>query len=121
MTCRSSRRFSTRCSCRRFVDSRRRRAHAYRRLGLDFAEEIAPECRTLIPSDLGAHNALRGADGSLYFLDFEYFGWDDPVTSIANFIMHPGMQLLGAAKGELSAGPAAPFPQERRSRCACRR
>jgi thiamine kinase-like enzyme len=36
---------------------------------------------------------LRGADGKLYFLDFEYFGWDDPVTSIANFVMHPGMQL----------------------------
>lgn len=66
---------------------------AYRRLGLDFAAEIPPQCRTLIPSDLGAHNALRGSDGSLYFLDFEYFGWDDPVTSIANFIMHPGMRL----------------------------
>jgi hypothetical protein len=66
---------------------------AYRRLGLDFTAEIAPECRTLIPSDLGAHNALRGADGRLCFLDFEYFGWDDPVTSIANFVMHPGMRL----------------------------
>jgi len=29
----------------------------------------------LIPSDLGAHNALRGTDGRLCFLDFEYFGW----------------------------------------------
>jgi hypothetical protein len=69
-------------------------AHAaYARLGLEFAEDIAPSFRTLIPSDMGAHNALRGADGHLYFLDFEYFGWDDPLTSIANFIMHPGMQL----------------------------
>jgi hypothetical protein len=66
---------------------------AYRRLGLDFSQEIAADLRTLIPSDLGAHNALRGRDGRLYFLDFEYFGWDDPVTSVANFIMHPGMQL----------------------------
>ena len=66
---------------------------AYRRLGLDFAEDIAPRFRTLIPSDLGAHNALRGADGRLFFLDFEYFGWDDPLTSIANFVMHPGMRL----------------------------
>jgi hypothetical protein len=77
-------------SLRRFEAEAR---DAYRRLGLDFTAEIAPECRTLIPSDLGAHNALRGADGKLYFLDFEYFGWDDPVTSIANFVMHPGMQL----------------------------
>jgi len=71
---------------------------AYRRLGLDFTAEIAPECRTLIPSDLGAHNALRGTDGRLYFLDFEYFGWDDPVTSIANFVMHPGMRLSESQK-----------------------
>jgi hypothetical protein len=70
----------------------------YGRLGLDFAAEIAPEFRTLIPSDMGAHNALRGADGKLYFLDFEYFGWDDPLTSIANFVMHPGMRLTDRQK-----------------------
>jgi hypothetical protein len=66
---------------------------AGRRHGLDFAQDIAPEARTVIPSDLGAHNALRCPDGRLAFLDFEYFGWDDPVTSIANFVMHPGMSL----------------------------
>ena len=66
---------------------------AYRRLGFDFAQDLAPQFRTLIPSDMGAHNALRAADGRLHFLDFEYFGWDDPLTSIANFIMHPGMRL----------------------------
>lgn len=74
-------------------------AHAtYRRLGLDFAEDIAPQFRTVIPSDLGAHNALRGRDGRLSFLDFEYFGWDDPLTSIANFVMHPGMHLEDGQK-----------------------
>jgi Ser/Thr protein kinase RdoA (MazF antagonist) len=66
---------------------------AGRRHGLDFAQDLAPEARTVIPSDLGAHNALRCPDGRLAFLDFEYFGWDDPVTSIANFVMHPGMSL----------------------------
>ena len=66
---------------------------AYRRLGFDLSEDLAPQFRTLIPSDMGAHNALRAADGRLHFLDFEYFGWDDPLTSIANFIMHPGMRL----------------------------
>lgn len=73
-----------------FTTSARR---AYDRLGLDFDRDIAGELRTLIPSDLGAHNALRGEDGGLWFLDFEYFGWDDPVTGIANFVLHPGMQL----------------------------
>jgi hypothetical protein len=66
---------------------------AYARLGFAFADDIEPPFRTLIPSDMGAHNALRGADGHLWFLDFEYFGWDDPLTSVANFVMHPGMQL----------------------------
>jgi hypothetical protein len=74
----------------RFVERAR---EVYRRLGLDFTQDIAPECRTLIPSDMGAHNALRATDGKLCFLDFEYFGWDDPLTSIANFVMHPGMRL----------------------------
>ena len=66
---------------------------SYRRLGLDLARDLGAEFQTLIPSDMGAHNALRGADGQLRFLDFEYFGWDDPLTSVANFIMHPGMTL----------------------------
>jgi len=71
---------------------------AYRRLGFDFSQDIAPQFRTLIPSDMGAHNALRADDGRLYFLDFEYFGWDDPLTSIANFVMHPGMRLSDRQK-----------------------
>ncbi len=72
---------------------------AYRRLGLDFSQDLPPQFRTLIPSDMGAHNALRAADGRLHFLDFEYFGWDDPLTSIANFVMHPGMRLSERQKG----------------------
>jgi hypothetical protein len=66
---------------------------AYRRLGFDLGQDLALPFRTLIPSDMGAHNALRAPDGRLRFLDFEYFGWDDPLTSIANFVMHPGMRL----------------------------
>lgn len=82
-------------SLHRFADAARA---TYRGLGLDFADDIAPQFRTVIPSDLGAHNALRGRDGKLSFLDFEYFGWDDPLTSIANFIMHPGMRLEDSQK-----------------------
>src|SRR5262249_52201854 len=57
-------------SLRRFEEAARA---AYLLLGLEFARDVAPPFRTLIPSDLGAHNALRGADRHLYFLDFEYF------------------------------------------------
>jgi hypothetical protein len=54
---------------------------------------LPKEHRTLSPSDFGFHNALRRPDGSLVFLDFEYFGWDDPVKLVADFQQHPGMTL----------------------------
>ncbi len=47
----------------------------------------------LSPSDFGFHNALRKRNGSLVFLDFEYFGWDDPVKLMCDFAFHPGMEL----------------------------
>ena len=70
-----------------------RARHIYEELGLDFAADRPLASQTLIASDFGAHNALRGADGKLTFLDFEYFGWDDPLASIGNFVLHPGMEL----------------------------
>ena len=54
--------------------------------------------RTLSPSDCGFHNAVRLADRSLVFLDFEYFGWDDPAKLIIDFVLHPGMTLTNALK-----------------------
>ena len=45
------------------------------------------------PSDFGFHNALRKIDGSLVWLDFEYFGWDDPAKLICDFLFHPGFNL----------------------------
>src|ERR1700680_1391707 len=44
--------------------------------GLAFDAELPQEWRSLVPSDFGFHNSLRRPDGSLAFLDFEYFGWD---------------------------------------------
>jgi hypothetical protein len=86
---------------------------AYTRMGIDFAEDIQPPFRTLIPSDMGAHNALRGADRQLYFLDFEYFGWDDPLTSIANFVMHPGMQLAAQQRDRYRRALLAHFQRHK--------
>jgi hypothetical protein len=65
----------------------------YRDIGADFETDRPLADQTLIASDFGTHNALRGADGQVSFLDFEYFGWDDPLTSIGNFVLHPGMEL----------------------------
>lgn len=54
---------------------------------------VPAEHRVLSPSDFGFHNALRRPDGGLAFLDFEYFGWDDPVKAVADVMWHGGMDL----------------------------
>lgn len=61
--------------------------------GLDFAADLPQEWRSLVPSDFGFHNSLRRRDGSLAFVDFEYFGWDDPVKLSADIMLHPGKPL----------------------------
>lgn len=67
--------------------------------GIDFYTELPPERRSLVPSDFGFHNCLRRPDGTLAFVDFEYFGWDDPVKLTADTLLHPGVSL-GAPQSE---------------------
>jgi hypothetical protein len=62
--------------------------------GLELSAELPQEWRSLVPSDFGFHNSLRRSDGSLAFIDFEYFGWDDPVKLTADILLHPGRTLL---------------------------
>jgi Phosphotransferase enzyme family len=64
--------------------------------GLDFAANLPQEWRSLVPSDFGFHNSLRRSDGSLAFVDFEYFGWDDPVKLSADIMLHPGKPFAPA-------------------------
>ena len=49
--------------------------------------------RTLSASDFGFHNAIKIEDGKLFFVDFEYYGWDDPVKMIADFYLQPAVQV----------------------------
>ncbi len=58
-------------------------------LGPDWARELPEAGRVPSPSDFGFHNALRRADGRVVFLDFEYFGWDDPAKLVSDFLLHP--------------------------------
>lgn len=58
-----------------------------------FSQELPFAERTLIAADFGFHNMMMGADGRIYFIDFEYFGWDDPVKLMADFLLHPGTPL----------------------------
>ena len=66
---------------------------------------LDPGLRTLSPSDFGFHNALL-RDERIVFFDFEYFGWDDPVKTVADFVWHPAMSLDQAARGQFLAGAA---------------
>ncbi len=88
--------------------------HRVAAAGLAFDAELPQEWRSLVPSDFGFHNSLRKQDGSLAFVDFEYFGWDDPVKLTADILLHPGRVLAPrqrqrfrqAATGLYGADPA---------------
>jgi hypothetical protein len=83
----------------------RSRAEARAALGsrLDFAADIPHQWQSLVPSDFGYHNCLRRPDGSLVFVDFEYFGWDDPVKLTADILLHPGRPLAAAQRRRFRA------------------
>lgn len=55
-------------------------------------EALPPSDRVLSPSDFGSHNAVRTPTGDV-FIDFEYFGWDDPAKLVGDVLLHPGMAL----------------------------
>ena len=63
------------------------------RSGPPLARALRDEEKTLSPSDFGFHNAIQRPDGRLVFVDFEYFGWDDPAKTIADVLWHPAMSL----------------------------
>jgi hypothetical protein len=77
----------------RLAAESRNAQHRVAAAGLAFDAELPQEWRSLVPSDFGFHNSLRRRDGSLAFLDFEYFGWDDPVKLTADILLHPGRPL----------------------------
>lgn len=74
------------------------RAHMSFELDIDLAE------RTLSPSDFGFHNALKRDNGRIVFLDFEYFGWDDPAKMTADVLLHPAMNLADSLKRRFAHG-----------------
>jgi len=61
-------------------------------MDMGYEEQLSKRFRTLSPSDFGFHNAVRRGK-EIVFLDFEYFGWDDPAKTVVDFVLHPGMRL----------------------------
>jgi hypothetical protein len=80
--------------CNRFEECAR---HGYDRLGRSPQAELPASERVLSPSDFGFHNAIHTGTGTVW-LDFEYFGWDDPAKTMADFVLHPAMNLDFAAR-----------------------
>lgn len=73
------------------------------------ADPLPSARRILSPSDFGIHNCLRGVNGSLAFLDFEYFGWDDPVKTVSDALLHPGGGMTAAARARFVAATTPGF------------
>lgn len=72
--------------------------------GESWTSPLSLKDRILSPSDYGFHNALRQKGGRIVFLDFEYFGWDDPAKMIADFLWHPAVPLRFGLKQRFFAG-----------------
>jgi Phosphotransferase enzyme family len=71
--------------------------------GLSFETELNQAQRTLVPSDFGFHNSLRDENGRLSFVDFEYFGWDDPAKLTADILLHPGTPVAAGLLARFQA------------------
>ena len=54
----------------------------------NYNEKLSQSDLILSPSDFGFHNSIRVNSGKIFFHDFEYFGWDDPVKIIADTSHH---------------------------------
>jgi len=80
---------------------------------ISFDSEISWDERTLSPSDFGFHNAVRARDGRIVFLDFEYFGWDDPAKMIVDFLLHPAMALSEPMKKAFVSRTLEAFAENR--------
>jgi hypothetical protein len=69
-------------------------AYSQREESSDLFEVLLPADKYILsPSDFGAHNAIVDQEGKTTFIDFEYFGWDDPVKLVSDFYWHPGMVI----------------------------
>lgn len=81
--------------------------------GLSFTSSLGAGLRTLSPSDFGFHNAVKRRSGEIVFLDFEYFGWDDPAKMISDFLLHPAMQLREGQKRRFLSKMLAGFREQK--------
>lgn len=68
----------------------------------DIDKRIEKEYWCINPSDFGFHNALINSEGKVYFIDFEYAGWDDPAKMICDFFCQPDLPVPKKYLGEFT-------------------
>jgi hypothetical protein len=74
-----------------------------------FTAALPKSKQTLIPADFGFHNAIKTDTGRVRFIDFEYFGWDDPVRLAADFLLHPSLELDVQCANQFRSGMISLF------------
>lgn len=84
----------------------------YRKYKMNPNSDLLDENRSLIPADFGFHNTLRDTTGKLYFFDFDYFGWDDPVKLLADILWHPKMDLSESQKQQFIKGISSVYSSD---------
>ena len=60
----------------------------YKEQNIDIDYILPKEDRILSQSDVGFHNILVD-NNNVYFLDFEYAGWDDPCKLLSDLLLQP--------------------------------
>lgn len=81
--------------------------------GYEFiSQKLQQENWVLSPSDFGFHNSLKSNEGNIVFLDFEYFGFDDPAKLINDFVWHPGMLISDEVKKYWTLSMLNLFPND---------
>lgn len=56
-------------------------------------ETLSEKDICISPSDFGFHNAIQTDAGTVFFIDFEYAGRDDPVKMICDFFCQPEVRI----------------------------
>lgn len=73
---------------------------------LHCTEAIDIQAACITPSDFGFHNALLG-ERKLFFLDFEYAGWDDPCKTVCDLFCQPRVPIPKTYFSSLSQAVAS--------------
>ena len=83
------------------------------KFGMNPKEILTDNYRTLSPSDFGFHNAIKQENGEIVFIDFEYFGWDDPAKMICDFLLNPAILLNNALKNYFYTSISKNFKEDK--------